>query len=345
MTVFARGYRAYEGSYVRGHPALAIATEAMRWARSTKAFKRIAVFYLIWFVIWAFMLYLWVGTDLASFGERFGMALDTPQDYVLLVLKFVLSMFYGGVALLTALLAIFVGAGLIADDLAAGALPLYLVRPIRGRDYVTGKALVVPGILLYAIVLPGLFFYLLVSLWQPPGEAWSFFFGNLEVLGRIGRHYLLAAMTYSGILLFLSSRTSRRGAVAIMAAAVVLGGVMVSGLSEHDLVGPTAQRLLKLGDLVGSTVLPIQHAFQDLLPEGPTDVLPSEVGAFLVSGTSVLTVSSPPAGGPRAIAYRVSPRVVKRKSSGPKAPRLVSPKGPSTTSVGPSPNCVQGRVP
>ncbi len=58
MTVFARGYRPYEGDFVRGHPALAIATEGLRWARSTKAFKRIAIFYLIWFVICAFMLYL-----------------------------------------------------------------------------------------------------------------------------------------------------------------------------------------------------------------------------------------------------------------------------------------------
>ena len=283
MTVFARGYRPYQGGFGRGHPALAIASEGIRWARSTVAFKRIAVLYLIWFVIWAFMLYLWVGTDLAQFGSRFGLEVATPQDYVLLVLNFVLSRFFGGVAVLTALLAIFVGAGLIADDLGSGALVLYLVRPIRGLDYVLGKALVIPGILAYAILLPGLFFYLLVSFWQPPGESWSFFFGHLEVPGRVLRHYLLACLIYDGLLLLLSSRTPRRGAVAVMAAAVVLGGVLINGVAAHDLVGDSAQQVLRLGDLVGDTVIPLEQAWQDVLPQARREMPPSEAAAFAIA--------------------------------------------------------------
>lgn len=283
MTVYERGYRAYTGTLEHGHPVLTIAAEGIRAARARLAFKVIAVIYLIWFVVCAFVLYIAVGTDLQGFGRMFGISTDVPGGFVLATLNVVLGMFYGFVAILTALLAVFVGSGLIADDLAAGALPLYLVRPMRGRDYVLGKALVIPGILAYAILLPGLFFYLLAAFWQPPGEAWSFLFSHLEIPARVFRHYLLAALIFSGLLLLLSSRTPRRGAVAVLAAAFLLAGMLINGIASSGLIEGHALRLLKLADLVGDTIIPIQIHAQATQPADRQDILAPEFGAFVVA--------------------------------------------------------------
>lgn len=75
------------------------------------------------------------------------------------------------------LVALLVGPGLLAPDLANGALPLYLGRPLSRTSYALGKmtALVV---LLSAITwIPGILLYLLQS-WL---EGWSWFAGNLRI--------------------------------------------------------------------------------------------------------------------------------------------------------------------
>jgi ABC-2 type transport system permease protein len=63
----------------------------------------------------------------------------------------------------TMFIAIFGGAGLVANDLRTGAILVYLSRPLTRRDYVSGKlgallllnlsVTLVPGLLLYAVAL------------------------------------------------------------------------------------------------------------------------------------------------------------------------------------------------
>jgi len=69
-------------------------------------------------------------------------------------------------SLLTAL----VGPGLIAPDLANNALPLYLARPIRKRDYIVGKLLVLVGMMSVLTWVPLLLLFALQSALQ--GPAW-----------------------------------------------------------------------------------------------------------------------------------------------------------------------------
>jgi ABC-type transport system involved in multi-copper enzyme maturation permease subunit len=53
---------------------------------------------------------------------------------------------------------VFCGAGLIADDLKHNALQLYFARPLKKRDYLTGKAAVIFFFLFIVTLVPGIVF-------------------------------------------------------------------------------------------------------------------------------------------------------------------------------------------
>jgi hypothetical protein len=233
MAVYARGYRPYEGAF-HGPPAfLTIFREAYTTAYRSKGFWVIARLFLIWFVVWAIVLYAQVAQQ-EQIQQVTGRRPVEHAVYSARVLAETLRSFYGyGISVLTALLAMLVGSGLVADDLRTKALPLYLVRPLRPVDYVIGKALVLPGILAWMTLVPGLAFLLLVGFWQEPGKSWAFIADNMDVAGVVVKHFLVACASYVGLMLFLSSRTPRRGAVASLAAAVIFGGTMLYGLGSH----------------------------------------------------------------------------------------------------------------
>ena len=235
MAVYARGYRTYAGGFDGAPGGWVIWREAYRIAFRSKGFRTVGMLFVIWFVIWAAVLYTTLGVDEATrtmgFGSRPGNlgTLLVPANQ----LKQTLAVFYGGVSVLSGLLALLVGAGLVSDDLRTRALPLYLVRPISASDYVLGKALVLPAILLWVCLLPGLLYYLLVGMWRPPGETGTFLRENLDIVHMIVQQYLIAAGSYTGLMLFLSSRTPRRGAVMGMAAAIFFLGSMLAMASRH----------------------------------------------------------------------------------------------------------------
>ena len=283
MTVHARGYRSYGGTYHGPPAALAIAREGAGRVLRGKAFRRIGMLYVVWFVICALLLYLSVGMGQQIF-ERSLHGVKGSEQFALISLNWVLRLFYTGVSYLTALLAIFVGAGLIADDLQAGALPLYLVRPLRAWDYVVGKALVLPVMLLGALLLPGLFLWLLTGLWRPPGETWAFLGARLDVAGRVVEYYLVTAAAYTGLTLFLSSRSPRRGAVAVLAAAIIFGGVLVQIVATGEHFGGLVGDTLRLAGLPLDTTAPFIRATPLLGSGRHRDMLPSAESVHILAG-------------------------------------------------------------
>jgi ABC-2 type transport system permease protein len=78
---------------------------------------------------------------------------------------------------LGSLLAAVVGPGLVAPDLANNALPLYLSRPIRRRDYVIGKLVVLIAVMSVLTWLPMMLLFALQSVLQ----GWSWLAGNLRI--------------------------------------------------------------------------------------------------------------------------------------------------------------------
>ena len=253
MTVHARGYRAHAGRFGASPAFLAIAGSSLQVAWRRPSFRRIGVLYLIWLAICAFVLYAAAGSDLEMFFNRAVRGL-TGESRAVVVLNEVFRLFYSGTAFLTALLAIFVGAPLIADDLASGAIALYLVRPLRAFDYVLGKALVIPGVLAAALLLPGTIFYVLVGMWQPPGETGAFLQENLALLGRVVEHYLVATGLYTGLVLLLSSRTSRRVVVAVVAGGFLFAGVMLRIVAHEARLDGALGDVLRLLDLPRDTI-------------------------------------------------------------------------------------------
>lgn len=259
MTVHARGYRAYTGELRAPPAALAVAREAAGRIWKSLAFRRISVLFLLWFAVCAVMLYVSVGMGQNLFGRLARQATDSDQ-YFVLMLDWVLRIFYTGLSYLTALLAVFVGGGLIADDLAAGALPLYLVRPLRAWDYVLGKALVLPLMLIGVALLPGLFLYLITGLWRPPGETWTFLGDHLDIPLRVVEYYLVTAAAYTGLLLFLSSRSARRAAVAITAGVLIFGGALLQGIGMGQRVRGPLGDVMRLAGLPHDTTFPFIRA-------------------------------------------------------------------------------------
>jgi len=75
------------------------------------------------------------------------------------------------------LLAALVGPGLVAPDLANNALPLYLARPIRKRDYIAGKLLVLVGLMSVLTWIP----IMLLFAMQSALAGWTWMVANLRI--------------------------------------------------------------------------------------------------------------------------------------------------------------------
>lgn len=106
------------------------------------------------------------------------------------------------------IIAIYAGAGLIANDLKANALQIYLSKPITRRDYLIGKLGVLVFFLALPTLLPALLLFLLAVIFQP---TLSFLEQYYWVLASIFGFSLIIILANALIILALSSlsRSSR----------------------------------------------------------------------------------------------------------------------------------------
>jgi ABC-type transport system involved in multi-copper enzyme maturation permease subunit len=116
------------------------------------------------------------------------------------------------------LMAAVVGGGLIADDRAAGALSLYLSRPVTPGDYLGAKAFVLGALTSLVTVLP-----LVATALAAPLLGFLPWDVSLVALGLSVALGLLLAAFFTATTLFLSSLTSRRGYAAAGIFAVTFG--------------------------------------------------------------------------------------------------------------------------
>lgn len=257
MTVHARGYRPYTGTFGAPPPWWVILGAGVRSIARTRGMRILGLLFLLWFAFAAFSLYMQLGANDAAPRIARRVLRGTVEDageFGRKVLVETLLVFYSGVTGLLSLLAIFTGAGLVSEDLKARALTLYLVRPIRALDYALGKALVIPWVLITRTALPGLVLWLLAGAWQPPGETWAFWTANLDLLGVMGAFVLIASGLYSGMLLLIGAGTSRRGVVASLSAAVMFGGSMLAGIGMQ--VRGVAGEALRLAGIPMDAIAP-----------------------------------------------------------------------------------------
>ncbi len=151
MAVYKRGYEPYDGPLTpEWSRCLAIARHAYRSVFESRFMIAFFVAAAIYPIVMAIIVYVPFNSGAASIlGGRKIMASDGR-----LFLHFL-----NWQGMMAYLLARFLGPGLIAPDLANGALPLYFSRPFSRAEYVLGKMAVL-AILISAITwVPGLLLF------------------------------------------------------------------------------------------------------------------------------------------------------------------------------------------
>jgi len=153
----------------------------------------------------------------------------------------------------TFLIAIFAGAGLIANDLRANALQIYFSKPITRRDYVIGKFGVLAYFLAMPTLVPGLLLFLLAMLFEPDATfLQQYYWVPLSIFA----YSLIIILAFATAILTLSSLTRSSRFAGINFAAVfffshILYGILSMILRTKKVAWLSFSNNLELiGDLI-----------------------------------------------------------------------------------------------
>ena len=157
-TILDRGYTPYSGRYT---------PDASRWkviaARMLRMSARQwwAILLLIATVIPLLVsaVQMWIMSKLAAMAPP-GAQMASPDSFVMLP---------WGTMTLAFLIALFAGAGQVADDTRAGAFQFYFARPVTRDQYLVGKVMPVVVLTMFIALLPALLLSLLRLALLPSG--------------------------------------------------------------------------------------------------------------------------------------------------------------------------------
>jgi ABC-2 type transport system permease protein len=108
---------------------------------------------------------------------------------------------------------VYAGSGLIADDIRANALQLYLSRPVTRTQYIAGKAAILMAALAAVTLVPGLLLLLLVPAFA---GSMTFLRDNLTLVASIAAYSIVQITISAFLILALSSLSKSRWFVAIL---------------------------------------------------------------------------------------------------------------------------------
>jgi ABC-2 type transport system permease protein len=239
MPIHDQGYRRYGGTRAAIGQAWQVIARAGAMSIIAKR-QFIALMLFAWapFVVRAVQIYVASNFQQASFlapkGETFREFLDQQGTFVFFV-------------------TIYIGAGLIANDRRANALPLYLSKPMTRAEYIGGKMAI-------------LFLFLTLVTWAPAmcllltqtifAGSFTFVSNNLYLLPAITLFSLAQVLLASTTMLALSSLSKSSRFVAVMYAGLfffttalfqALRGI--TGKSAFAWMSPSAT-LEQLGDVI-----------------------------------------------------------------------------------------------
>jgi ABC-type transport system involved in multi-copper enzyme maturation permease subunit len=148
---------------------------------------------------------------------------------------------------------IFTGAGLIANDLRANALQIYLSKPMGRAEYIAGKFAVLAFFLLLVTFLPAM---LLLAVQIVLAGSLTFMTQHVFLIPAITVYTLVETLVYSLIMLALSSVTKSSRFVGIMFAGMYFFTLAifqairgVTRTTSFSWISPTAS-LEQLGDII-----------------------------------------------------------------------------------------------
>jgi len=247
MPIYDQGYRRYEArGALRQARFWPITREALRLILAKRAFLLLVGVSFLPFIVRAVQIYVVTqlpeaGRILPVDGRLFGEFLNQQISFVLL-------------------LSVFGGAGLVAKDLASGAILLYLSRPLTRRDYVAGKLGVLLALNLGVTLVPGLALYGLGVAVDPGAFArWD----RLWIGPAIALHSLLIALVMSLVALAISSLSKSARVAGIGFAGLLLGLEAARGVLVMLTRRPEAHLLSLQQDLkaIGNALFGIAARF------------------------------------------------------------------------------------
>jgi ABC-2 type transport system permease protein len=193
--------RREEGVDLRGGAWIVIAANGLRSLVRKRAFLFLMI--LAWIPVVVRGVQIWAAANVPGMSQ-IGMLAITPQTF---------RDFLNQQEPLVFFITVYVGSGLIADDIRANALQLYLSRPITRAQYIAGKAAILMAALAAVTFVPAMLLFLLVPAFA--GNM-TFLRGNLLLIPSISAYSVVQITLSAFLILALSSLSKSRWFVAIL---------------------------------------------------------------------------------------------------------------------------------
>ena len=249
MPVYERSWRRFSGELTPLRRRwLVITRYAVADAFASRLFT---AFYAACFLPSLFGIFFIYLSHNVSLLEQLGM----PPDIMQVLTSRFFMLLFSWQAIPAFLVALIVSPSLVAADLANGALPLYLARPVDRRDYVLGKALVLALLLSPMTWVMGLLIFALQAYLE--GGAWW-----LEN-ARIGLAYLVGHGAWIVVISMLTLAISawvRFKPVARGALFIIFFVLWGFATAVNQVTGTAVGDLINLGRAINSVVLALFNA-------------------------------------------------------------------------------------
>jgi ABC-2 type transport system permease protein len=223
MPIHRERYRRREsGVDLRGGAWAVIAAHGLRSIVRKRAFLFLMI--LSWIPVVVRGVQIWAAANVPGMSQ-IGMLAVTPQMF---------RDFLNQQEPLVFFITVYVGSGLIADDIRANALQLYLSRPITRTQYIAGKAAILMGALAAVTFVPAMLLLLLVPAFA---GRMTFLLHNLSLLASISAYSVIQITLSAFLMLALSSLSKSRWFVAMLYAGLAFFTHAVFGVLGAALPG------------------------------------------------------------------------------------------------------------
>ena len=202
MPIHRERYRRREGGIdLRGGAWAVIAANGLRSLVRKRAFLFLMI--LSWIPVVVRGVQIWAAANVPGMSQ-IGLLAVTPRMF---------RDFLNQQEPLVFFITVYAGSGLIADDIRANALQLYLSRPVTRTQYIAGKAAILMAALAAVTLVPGLLLLLLVPAFA---GSMTFLRQNLTLVASIAAYSIVQITISAFLILALSSLSKSRWFVAIL---------------------------------------------------------------------------------------------------------------------------------
>lgn len=202
MPIHRERYRRREdGVDLRGGAWAVIATNGLRTLVRKRAFLFLMI--LAWIPVIVRGVQIWAAANVPGMSQ-IGLLAVTPRMF---------RDFLNQQEPLIFFITVYAGSGLIADDIRANALQLYLSRPITRTQYIAGKAAILMAVLASVTFVPAMLLLLLVPAFA---GSMKFLTDNLSLVASISAYSVIQITLSVFLILALSSTSKSRWFVAIL---------------------------------------------------------------------------------------------------------------------------------